>query len=404
QSWQMAGSIPYAIPANTFAPADVPRHLSHQLTVTVQVVQPADGLLFAPGRPVWSNLAMRGTYSPVGSGNEPTTLYDAAPLTSGSTYRITAELPYSEPRPAANGPPADSFFGLLPSDLDPRIATLAASLTRGAPSAYAAAKNIETYLRSGRFTYDTEVGAAPGGANPISYFLFDSRRGYCVHFASAMALLARAAGLPSRVVGGYVTGQLVNGSWEVAGKDAHTWPEIFFAGTGWVPFEPTSGFAPASQGQHRAVTQPAPSAIPTVRQAPVPIPTTAAPGIHRQSPGQHGALPLLFGLLAIVVAVAGVGIMLLRREVRTIGGVYRSMCRAARWLAVRPLPSQTPNEFAQAFAERSAAEYQDVSRITALYVAARYGDRAATAEDVQDAATTLRRLRRRWLAHRFGLK
>ena len=101
---------------------------------------------------------------------------------------------------------------------------------------------ILDYLRGGHFTYDTAVGAPPHGEDPLRYFLFSSRRGYCVHFASAMAVLARAAGLSARVVGGYVTGRRVGDTWVVDGADAHTWPEISFAGLGWVPFEPTPGY------------------------------------------------------------------------------------------------------------------------------------------------------------------
>jgi hypothetical protein len=259
-------------------------------------------------------------------------------------------------------------------------------------------------LRSSRFTYDTEVGAPPIGQDPLSYFLFDSRRGYCVHFASAMAVLARAAGLPARVAGGYVTGTLVNGAYQVTGKDAHTWPEIFFAGTGWVPFEPTPGFTAGVTQTVVAPARPSPTTNPARRPAPSPAATSAVPNTRRRTPPSGGAPYTLAGLVLLLAGLIGGTIVLMRKEAGTIGGIYRAMCASARWLATRPLPSQTPHEFARLFAGRSAAEYKDVTRITDLYVAARYGDRPATIMDVREAALALRRLRRHWLARRLHLR
>ena len=384
-------------------PADVPRHAQNQTAVEIRVVQPGDDELFAPGRPLLASLATHVAYTQAGSGNEPEAVYSVAPLADGTVYDVSAELPAARPYPDAKGPPADGRYFALPAGMDPRISALAARLTQSAPSPYAAAMSIEAYFRSGLFTYDTSVGPAPGGQDPISYFLFQSKRGYCVHFASAMALLARAAGLPARVVGGYVSGSLINGVWQVSGSDAHTWPEVFFAGTGWVPFEPTPGFAgastaPARPGAPSAISVPATPA--RAEGAPTAAPRGARQGV--QPDGGTGRLATLLALLGgLILAICFASILLMRRQATTLSGIYRSMCRAARWLALRPRPSQTPDEFARLFAARQESERADVAHITALYVAWCYGRRTTSRADVLEARAALRRLRRYWLARRL---
>jgi hypothetical protein len=304
------------------------------------------------------------------------------------------------------GPAVDPGYLALPNGIDPRVTALAARLTQAAQSPYVAALAIEAYLKSGLFTYDTSVGAAPDGENPISYFLFQSKRGYCVHFASAMALLARAAGLPARVVGGYASGQLVDSVWRVSGGDAHTWPEVFFAGTGWIPFEPTPGFAGASTA--RVQLRPgAATSVPSTAARPhaVATPATRNPRGVRPGAQSHAGssrLPaLLVALAVLILAICCALLVLMRREATTLSGIYRSMCRAARWLALRPQPSQTPDEFARLFAVRRTSEHEDVARITELYAAWRYGRRPASRADVLEAQAALRRLRRYWLARRL---
>lgn len=407
--WQADPIATQQAPPGAPIAADVPRHPARWIGVAVQVVHAATGMLFAPGRPVAADLATRSAYAVGGEGLEPTAVYAAGGLSDGARYRITAELPATAPDPGAPGPLPDPRFTALPATLDPAIVALARRLTAGLPSAFDRARAIERYLRGAPFVYDTTVGAPPAGANALSYFLFDSHRGYCVHFASAMAVLARAARLPARVAGGYVTGSRQGGSWLVQGADAHTWTEIFFQGTGWVPFEPTPGFGDVAQpiGVRQtqpggAVTRPAATATaaPVRQSRGATVAVTARGAVPRDS--SFPWLPL--GLAVLLAALGGgvLGAMYRARREPSIEQVYRRMCRAARRLAVAPRVSQTPNEFARAFAGRSPAEHADVTRITALYVEACYGGATPTPREVYRALLALRRLRRRWLRRRLA--
>jgi transglutaminase-like putative cysteine protease len=114
-------------------------------------------------------------------------------------------------------------------------------LTARARSPYEATVAIERWLRSdGGFTYD-EHPPAPAGLPPLVDFLERTKRGYCQQFAGTMALMLRYLGIPSRVAVGFTSGTWKDGAWTVTDHDAHAWVEVWFAGQGWLPFDPTPG-------------------------------------------------------------------------------------------------------------------------------------------------------------------
>jgi len=90
------------------------------------------------------------------------------------------------------------------------------------------------------------VKAPPPGRDPVDFFLFDAKEDFCEYFASAMAVMLREMGIPSRVVEGYTTGTLDpnSGKYVVKELDAHAWVEAFFPTYGWIEFEPTPSQAP----------------------------------------------------------------------------------------------------------------------------------------------------------------
>lgn len=133
------------------------------------------------------------------------------------------------------------YFTDLPNDLPDRIHELSASITAGETNDYGKAKAIENYFHTAGFRYDTTPPRLPNGKDINDYFLFESKRGFCVHFASAMVILARACGLPARYVEGFVADEYEpnTGRYWVRASDAHAFPEIYISGYGWMVFEPT---------------------------------------------------------------------------------------------------------------------------------------------------------------------
>lgn len=122
---------------------------------------------------------------------------------------------------------------------------LVAQVTEKSATAYDAAVAIQQWLRSGGgFTYSLDLAApitdASGATvtDPIVNFLA-TKQGYCVQFAAAMVMMARAKGIPARMAIGFLPGTQDNDVWTVRSADAHAWPELYFPGAGWLRFEPT---------------------------------------------------------------------------------------------------------------------------------------------------------------------
>ncbi|MFW6428931.1 MAG: transglutaminase TgpA family protein [Desulfosalsimonas sp.] len=132
----------------------------------------------------------------------------------------------------------------LPENKNPRTRDLGKTLAREAEDTGDIVERALDYLEDNDFVYTLEPPLL--GENPTDEFLFESRRGFCEHFASAFACLMRAADVPARVVGGYLGGE-INPFAEyfiIRQSDAHAWVEVWYPGQGWVRVDPTLAAAP----------------------------------------------------------------------------------------------------------------------------------------------------------------
>ncbi|KQP01322.1 transglutaminase family protein [Leifsonia sp. Leaf264] len=174
--------------------------------------------------------------------------------TRGQDYKVDGlELKPTAEQLRASGtdyPTAVQQYLELPENAPGIIGELAAEETANVQNPYDAAVALQRYFRSSAFAYSTEApvdeGYDGGSLDVIAKFL-DVKKGYCIHFASAMAIMARTLGIPSRIALGYLPGESSRDTmeglprWNVTTHDLHTWPELYFPGVGWVPFEPTTG-------------------------------------------------------------------------------------------------------------------------------------------------------------------
>ena len=130
----------------------------------------------------------------------------------------------------------------LPDDLPPEVAALAAEVAGRLEQPYAVARKIEAFLRT-EYPFDLSLATRPPRRDGVAHFLFDARSGYFDHHASAMAVMLRTLGIPARVAVGFALDQSdldsETKSYEVTEANAWTWPEVYFAGLGWIEFNPT---------------------------------------------------------------------------------------------------------------------------------------------------------------------
>lgn len=173
------------------------------------------------------------------------------PVEKRVRYELAAQLDYVA---GLNEQPQVLDHDLqLPADGNPR-SRVVAQAWRTLP----AAERINAALRFfGKQGLSYTLQPPLYGADGIDHFVFDGRRGFCEHFASAFAFMMRVAGVPARVVGGYQGGDQ-NGDYLIVRQaDAHAWTEVWLDGQGWVRVDPTFAVAPAriEEGLSAAVPQ-----------------------------------------------------------------------------------------------------------------------------------------------------
>ena len=184
------------------------------------------------------------------------------------------------------------------------------------------------YLLSAMAEYDPDTPLTPEGEDFTVHFMCDSRRGYCMHFASAATLLLRYLGIPARYVTGYVTYFAIPGTVNVPDYAAHAWTEIYLDGYGWYPVDATPGYlggavpwSEESQTQATPTPSAAPTPTPTPSAAPSPTPTpspSAAP--TPEAEGGPGGFSLPAWLLVPACLLLAILALWARRRV----------CRALR--------------------------------------------------------------------------
>jgi transglutaminase-like putative cysteine protease len=229
----------------------------------------------------------------------------------------------------------------LPDNMPPAIADIAKQVA-GTGSEFEKATKLQEFFRSsGGFQYSEQ---APDGTSSSAIADFLQRRsGFCVHFASAMAVMARTLGIPARVAVGFLPGQQQeDGTYRVSLRDAHAWPELYFAGAGWIRFEPT----PATRtGALPAWAAPLPADSPDSATSSPTASTSAAVGPrHQERDGaSSGTTGKSLGAVLRAVPWRLVGATGLVLVVLASPLVTSLVVRRRRWRGAR-----TPAEYAEA--------------------------------------------------------
>ncbi|MBT0995822.1 transglutaminase-like domain-containing protein [Cellulomonas sp. DKR-3] len=322
------------------------------------------------------------------------TVDGADPTTEGMRWRSIVEIPDLT---------GDDLEGVGIGEVgDPRatevpptahaadIAALAREVTQDATTPYEQAMALQTYLRSAvNFTYDTRID--PAQSPDAVWDFLQSRKGYCVQFATAMTVMARSLGIPARVGVGFLPGTADDGSYVITGQQSHAWPELAFDGYGWVRFEPTPAVqtgAPPIWSDPYADTigsGPTEPAIPTA--APGPVSTaTVAPGVSAPVDTESDVpwVPAAATVLLVLAAGTGGVLLLTRRRSRVLAELtpeqaWSRLRRALARYGVRWGASTTPR----------AAVRSVTAQVDAWSVGAPAGDGAGLTESATLALSRL---------------
>lgn len=340
------------------------------------------------------------------------------------TYELTSlTVHHSAEALADAGPPPEEIrdrYVELPGSIPESVHDLARSVVKDAENPYEQAAELQAWFRS-EFLYDLTVRGGHGGS-ALMDFLAD-KRGYCEQFAAAMAIMARTLGIPARVAVGYMPGQNVEGdTYTVSAHDAHAWPELYFAGHGWVRFEPTpsiqTGTAPdwtvpgtgsvapvdpeQSTDPRRDMRDPSERDAPTGQAV---APDDPARPIDGGDLDESSISPLPFllaGLALLLLAAPAVARILIRRARLSPhninGGVeqgWQELAATVRDLGLKWDDSATPRSTAERFEPMlepaaAAAMHRVAIAVEELRYAPKLPNTPRLTEDVLDVCRALR--------------
>ncbi len=399
---------------------DMERTPGRALVSSVEVVEATRGVIYAAGEPVSADRPYRARYyspgelvslSATGAPREYTVL----------SYLFVPDATLLRATSAEYPPEVTALYLQLPEDLDPRLATFLQEAAPAALPPYDRAIAIETALR--RLEYSLDVPVPPEGRELVSWFLFDLQRGYCDYFASAMVVLARMSGIPARLAVGYATGSydVQTSEYTVTELSAHSWPELYFTGVGWVRFEPTPGQEPPLRiaSDPRTFTPDYLGMIPDFDPGLAELRELGEVHVaeEQREAATSNALAVLTGLLLLWSFVRFTRLVFSPLTVTdATGTAYARLLAWGRRMGRPPAPADTPREFVRGVvgvttqrarrarllkgATRAAAEVvqADASDLLYSYEAAQFGPKLETEAGREQKRT--RRWARLWPALR----
>jgi transglutaminase-like putative cysteine protease len=203
-------------------------------------------VLVTPSNPIWVSRPSELSFTPSTEDKIYPLMFRAnTPILAGEQYVVRAKIynpTVAQLQYAGGIYPAwvlDHYLQ-LPDNLSPQIRELALRIIRDVTTPYEKATAITDYLRA-TITYTVKVDSPPEGTDPLVWFLFDYRAGFCNYYASTEVILLRSVGVPARLAVGFAEGEYdPPDKFTIRERDAHAWPEVYFPDIGWVEFEPTS--------------------------------------------------------------------------------------------------------------------------------------------------------------------
>lgn len=413
RSWSTLVNATNAQPYSTNEPLpqDVGRADDMRVTTSILIQQPpvsTQNYIFAPPQPTAFDVATN-----VYSNGTAAAWAQQSPLAIGEHYNVTSEqvtvdaqalasvpLPVNNPILWDSDPNSSMlkvYYEAVPTSLSPNISRIAHQWTAGANNTYSALKQLEQHLSDTHvFTYSVDNPPIPANTDVVDWLL-KTHSGYCTYYASAMIMMARLLGIPTRMVNGFAHGHydVQRKLWVVDGTDAHSWVQAYFPGYGWINFDPTPGFSFPNLTTPQPVpsptvtphpVQPTPTSVPKTR--PTPQPTQSGPtGNHRTGGRSQTRMAplnmvqleglsifvLLASLLFFLYALALYWWRNLYKTSSHISSLFWRLCWLASRMGLAPHLSQTPYEYSQMLSQRFPERAKSLRYLTDLFVRDRWG-------------------------------
>jgi transglutaminase-like putative cysteine protease len=364
------------------------------------------------------------------SGGEVVGAISSYVINAGEHYTITTSVSQATPEEldhSSNDYPETILktYLQLPQDFPQRISQLSANLTRDADTAFQKILAINTYLA--KIPYQTNINLPPPGVDGVSYFLFTQKSGFCVHFASAMAVMLRSVGVPARLAVGYLPGEpgSKNGEYILRDKMYHAWTQVYFPDYGWVDIEATPnnspGAAAAASADQPLVSNSAIAGLPQwdiwAQQAALygffgepaaragNSTLSAAPPRSPAGPWRFadelGKTILITGIVAFFLVLLAIPLLIFRslfyRRIWRVNreslapAIYDKLCQLGSLIDLGPRAQQTPLEYAAILAAEFPGDAAAVREITLAYQQIRYGHQEESGHvDLFDEARLLK--------------
>jgi transglutaminase-like putative cysteine protease len=321
-----------------------------------------------------------------------------------STSRVRNRVRYELASVISPVPEADERPGTLrralrvPREANPRAVALGEEWRRASRSDAEILERAVAFLREGRYTYTLEPPLL--GEHTVDEFLFETRAGFCEHYASAFAFLMRAAGVPARIVTGYQGGELnpFDNIITVRQSDAHAWTEVFLASRGWVRVDPTAAAVPrrldgglsraVPETELRALMRPDLEWLRGMRYQWEALAHKWNVWVLGYSPERQrdllGSLGMrdadwraltaaLFSVLGAMTLVLLAWSLRRLRRPDPVQKAWRAFCGKLAARGVERAPHEGPRDFAARAARALPGARRAILRIGALYIALRYG-------------------------------
>lgn len=315
-------------------------------------------------------------------------------------YTVTSKIPqvYSdelEKPKAVSSPDTLKSYLELPDSLPQRVKDLTHSITDKYNTDYEKAEAIQSYLRS-TYPYTLQTSELPNGRDFVDYFLFDEKKGYCTYYATAMAVMCRIAGIPTRYVEGLILTSAdrdsATGLYNGYSSRAHAWVELYFNGYGWVQFEPTSSYVapdyerPSAGNEIDTSENPQDNTIPIDNQhsgKDMMDDETGSTGGTGNSQSLPLGLWIGLALIAAVIIRISAKVIINLRKIRLADGLkgkeaameyFRILENSLRLGGIGMGPGETPAEFGERLKDFMSSNDVDVGDIIAVFNRIRFGN------------------------------